>query len=482
MRRNKKKEKITFLLLLLLGISIGFAALATTLKINGNASITKNTWNIYWDNIGNEQGVTPAEGDETDIIDESSTIKKNIVTWTVTFDKPGDFYEFQVDAVNAGTIDAEILSIEKKYDGNVISQENPLPAYLKYDVTYVDNNNAPAVGDKLLKRDDSTTPYTPTRRRYKVRVEYDRNAVTNSDVNTQTGNVSHTFNLAVNYGQATPSEGGDDPDLTNRIAEIEAAPEQFRNPQQDVANEDIAIDKNGNVLNLNRWIGYRCDNSASYDDPYEYYGPSDYDKAYYDNGDGTATIGGNGIIAMATASDTIVNGEWIEPIPAYIMFAGTSEFIPVTTTASLFARGYYDSSERTTITKYPNFPKTITKIGGSTFQAVGTFENVTIPKHIESVDWCAFSGAFDISAANNTLSFENGSQLKYIGVGAFEVNNLVGDLVIPSNVTMVENEAFVGNNLNSVSLPTAAEYYDNYENEYHTIMNSFDQGITLIRY
>ena len=201
--RNKKKNKIFLLLLLLLGITIGFAALATTLKINGNASITKNTWNIYWDNIGNEQGVTPSTA--TAISADENNVPLSLVTWTVTFDKPGDFYEFQVDAVNAGTLDAEILSIEKKYNGNVISQEHPLPNYLKYVISYADTGE-PAVGDKLLKRDDSTNPFTPTRRRYKVRVEYDRDAVTNSDINNQTTDVTCTFGLAVTYGQATPVE------------------------------------------------------------------------------------------------------------------------------------------------------------------------------------------------------------------------------------------------------------------------------------
>ena len=57
--RNKKKNKIFLLIILLLAISIGFAALSTTLKINCSAVITKNTWNIYWDNIANQSGVTP---------------------------------------------------------------------------------------------------------------------------------------------------------------------------------------------------------------------------------------------------------------------------------------------------------------------------------------------------------------------------------------------------------------------------------------
>ena len=193
---KKKKNRIFLLLILLLAITVGFAALATTLKINGNASITKNTWNIYWDNIDNQDGVTPTT---SEIVNEDDTHKKNIVNFEVTFEQPGDYYEFTVDAVNAGTIDAEILSIEKKFDDNVISQENPLPSYLKYEVTYEDGSEI-KVEDKLAKRTDASTF---TRKTYKIRVEYDKDAVTNSDINNQVGDVTHTFDFKVEYGQSS---------------------------------------------------------------------------------------------------------------------------------------------------------------------------------------------------------------------------------------------------------------------------------------
>ena len=204
--RNKKRNRIFLLLILLLGLGIGFAALATTLKINGTTIINKNTWNIYWDNIDNETGVTPTS---ISIDDEDENHLDNIVSFNVTFDKPGDYFEFTVDAVNAGTLDAEVLSIVKKYNDTVIPEvEDPenrvVPAYLKYEVTYADDT-AVNVGDKLLKAPDLTSnPQVLTRKTYKVRVEYDRDAVTNEDVNNQTDTVYHSFTLSVQYGQATP--------------------------------------------------------------------------------------------------------------------------------------------------------------------------------------------------------------------------------------------------------------------------------------
>ena len=204
--RNKNKSQISVLLLILLGLTIGFAALATTLKINGSATITKNTWNIYWDNIANQDGVTPTT---SEIVSEDANHPDNIVTFEVTFDKPGDYYEFTVDAVNAGTLDAEILSIEKKYNDTVIPEvEDPnnrvVPTYLKYEVTYADGS-AIAIGNKLAKAQDLTsTPPVYTTKTYKIRVEYDRDAVTNTDINGQVGNVECSFSLEVEYGQAQP--------------------------------------------------------------------------------------------------------------------------------------------------------------------------------------------------------------------------------------------------------------------------------------
>ena len=206
--KNKKRNRIFLLLILLLGIGVGFAALATTLKINGSTTIGKNTWNIYWDNIANESGVTPETA--TVISDEDTTHKKNIVTFAVTFNQPGDYYEFNVDAVNAGTLDAEILSIEKKYNDTVIPEEEDsnnrvVPAYLKYEVTYADGT-LPAIGDGLAKAQDLTSnPPVYTIKTYKIRVEYDRDAVTNADINNQVGNVTHEFSFKVDYGQATPA-------------------------------------------------------------------------------------------------------------------------------------------------------------------------------------------------------------------------------------------------------------------------------------
>lgn len=195
MKKNKKRNRIMLLLVLLLAVTIGFAALSTTLKINGTANISKNSWNIYWDNVANEQGVTattPVIGD-----DENEGIN-TVVTWDVTLDKPGDFYEFTVDAVNAGTLDAMITDIESKLNGDIIDSTNKLPSYIKYTVKYADGK--PILKNHLFPK--AVDENTPTVEPIKVRIEYSRD-VTNEEVNNQVGTLSYTLSFAIKYEQAT---------------------------------------------------------------------------------------------------------------------------------------------------------------------------------------------------------------------------------------------------------------------------------------
>ena len=199
--KNKKSNKTTLLILLLLGISIGYAALSTTLKINGTTTIAKNTWDIYWDHIDNQSGVTPTTVPV--IGDDNENGVNTVVTWGVTLDKPGDYFEFTVDAVNAGSIDAEILKIEHKLNGAVMDNENKLPPYIKYTVAYADGVKI-KTGRLLPKAPDLTsTPKVLTREPIKVRVAYDRDVVTNSDVNSQAAPVTYNLSFEITYGQAT---------------------------------------------------------------------------------------------------------------------------------------------------------------------------------------------------------------------------------------------------------------------------------------
>jgi len=184
--KNKKQRKVFLYLLIILGISVGFALLSTTLNINGIAGIKSNTWNIHWD----DTSIDVANGSVSATTPNVSTVTtpKDTVSFNVEFEMPGDYYEFTVDAINEGSIDGIItLSNKKIYDSN--NQEltgSNIPSYLIYNVTY-DDDNTPAVGD-VLKVGNSE--------KYKIRVEFDSEATS-----LPSGAETYTFEYTVIYGQ-----------------------------------------------------------------------------------------------------------------------------------------------------------------------------------------------------------------------------------------------------------------------------------------
>ena len=183
--KNKKQRKIYLYLLIILGLTMGFALLSTTLKINGTAGIKKNTWSIHWDDesivetSGSVTATTPANVVDTD---------KKIVSFEVDFDLPGDYYEFTVDAVNDGTIDGIIDSVKKEYYEPGATEPSEVPEYINYTVTYAENGETPKQGD-VLKANGGKI-------KYKVRVEFKSNSETIPDTT-----VSGTYKFEPEYIQ-----------------------------------------------------------------------------------------------------------------------------------------------------------------------------------------------------------------------------------------------------------------------------------------
>ena len=263
--RNKKKNKKMLLLLLLLAISVGFAALATTLKINGSTNITKQTWDIYWDNAS----IVPTTNLENADITKAAQTKTGDVTtleWTVNLNLPGDYYEFTVDAVNNGTIDAMITEIDSKIGNSsiisteegqlVVADPSPVPSYINYDVTYEDGTPL-ALNHLLAKK----TNNTPTREKYKVRVEYDRDAVENSDIAAiPSAGLSLTFTFSVKYGQADNTAV---PSHSNTIASCPGCVYAYYTSTKIFGGEDADVlndyTNDYTTLNKNIFLGHILD-------------------------------------------------------------------------------------------------------------------------------------------------------------------------------------------------------------------------------
>ena len=188
MKKKRRKELYRVLLFILLMIvSIGYAVLSTNLKINGFSKINNSNWDIHFANVVvNSNSVSIGTGDQAATITANNNTE---VTYTVTLSKPGDFYEFTVDAVNAGSIDGMISAIVSKLNNTVIDTNHPLPNYLSYSVTYSDGIEL--ANNQYLKAGDTET--------YKVRVEFLKD-IENNQLPSSDQNLS--FSFSVTYVQA----------------------------------------------------------------------------------------------------------------------------------------------------------------------------------------------------------------------------------------------------------------------------------------
>ena len=124
MRKEKNLQNLTlvFLAIAVLIMSVGFAAYNQTLNITGTTTFSAAKWDVHFD---------------TSTFNETSTIKattKNVgdtaITYSVTLPSPGSTYSFTVNAINAGTINAQLKKIT--LSGLTTAQQE----YITYTVNY----------------------------------------------------------------------------------------------------------------------------------------------------------------------------------------------------------------------------------------------------------------------------------------------------------------------------------------------------------
>lgn len=180
-KENSRTNYIVIaLLVLVIGISIGYAALSATLNINGSSTIGKASWDVHFANIIETAGGVTATKAAT-ITSGNATE----VTYDVTLAKPGDYYEFEVDVENTGTLPAKISTAPTL--GGVSAAQD---VYLNYTVKWKDSNSDPATGDEIADGDKKTAV---------VRIEYDKN-VSSDQLPTTGETLALTFSM--NFVQA----------------------------------------------------------------------------------------------------------------------------------------------------------------------------------------------------------------------------------------------------------------------------------------
>ena len=171
-RTRRKSKLLAIMLIAIMLISVGYAFLSSNLTINGTATVKNNSWNIYFTNVvPTAGGVTPTTAPTT------SGTSTTTLTWVVSMDTPGQFYEFTVDAVNAGTIDAMIGNLSNS------TLTTDQAKYLDYTVTYSDG--APIEQYDILAANGGTE-------KLKVRVEFKKD-VTANDLPSEPEQITFTY-------------------------------------------------------------------------------------------------------------------------------------------------------------------------------------------------------------------------------------------------------------------------------------------------
>ena len=175
MNHMKKYYVFVVLIILVIMISIGYAYLSTSLTISGSSNINNPTWDIHFENVVVSNGSVLAEEPEIDSLGTT-------VTYVITLENPGDFYEFSVDAVNDGSIDAMIDTVVSKLNNVEITT---LPSYLIYTVTYSDG--VPILSKQELNAGEHET--------YKIRVEFKKD-ITSTDLPNTEQNLTFSFSAS----------------------------------------------------------------------------------------------------------------------------------------------------------------------------------------------------------------------------------------------------------------------------------------------
>ena len=159
---NRKKMYISVLALIIaiVGLSVAYAALSTTLNINFG-DVTQNT--LSW-SVGFEGSTAEGEASGTGATGRTcgtATITSSSVNLaTTTISKPGDKCTYSLTIKNSGTIDANLSSITPKNPNSISCETSTGSTMVCGNITYklttdkegttpLDNTESLAIGGSL---------------------------------------------------------------------------------------------------------------------------------------------------------------------------------------------------------------------------------------------------------------------------------------------------------------------------------------------
>ena len=183
-RKNYQTILIVLLTLALVIMSIGYANFTRDLKLEGTTTIGSSNWSINFDDASykESEGSTPAT---------AKTINNTTMSYDVTLEKPGDFYEFTIDVNNVGDFDANLDAI------TLSSLTEAQKKYLSYKLIYKDQEfqtTTTNLTNIILNKNTGTETV-------KVRIEY---LVPENEADLPTeGEANIKLNATLSYSQVT---------------------------------------------------------------------------------------------------------------------------------------------------------------------------------------------------------------------------------------------------------------------------------------
>ena len=156
MSEKSKNILLGVLIVGLVSMTVAYAALSTSLTINGTANVSATTWDIHFANVAVDTGAgkTNISNYSLGTLDNSTsnTTGTAIAGLTATLNKPGDKLVVNFDIVNAGTIDATVSNFNKSITLAGVSAANDVVDY------NIECGTGGKQGDDLLK--STETPHT----------------------------------------------------------------------------------------------------------------------------------------------------------------------------------------------------------------------------------------------------------------------------------------------------------------------------------
>ena len=265
---NIRDRKVLYIVLCFIMISvftltIAYAALSVTLTIQGSARVTSSDWDIY---LGNQKI------EESSVADSTLSVDGTEANFNATFNIPGDYYEFTIDIINAGDIDATVTSVNK----SSLTQEQA--KLFNYTVRY-ENGSSISANQKLDKG---------SYLRLLVRVEY-RKDINNTDLPNSQLNVDFSFDVEFTQsdgdtGNSVPDNGSATPTLItfnynyqNFQAEEGMTWEEWINSDYNILGVDaFEIFEDGIITHMETGFYITISSQSDYDSYFD----SNYDTSF----------------------------------------------------------------------------------------------------------------------------------------------------------------------------------------------------------